>query len=209
MSETERRRSYQYNNVLIDSARILDPQFSDAVVFLSGAQIEMLRNVSQYLNRRASYVTDTEPGYYMMPTDEDYDDILEIVADLEETLMGNPNTIWGYEDRYAETAFLEGIGSGYTRVDGEEVPEGEVWTVQAAEITQTDATPRDTGIAIRQEISVINLVFEYGLAQSVPLMWSGGLTMKEGDWIRGSVTDLPSGQYAVLSIWGSKMKVPI
>lgn len=207
MSVEERRRSYQYNHILIDSDRILAPQFSDAVVFLSGAQIELLRNVSGYLNRRDTYVKENEPGYYMMPSDEDFDDILEIVADLEETLMGNPNTIWGYWARYSETLFLQSVGAQYTHLVGDTVPEGEVWTVEAASLTQLDATPREAGISVRSASTVLTLAWDAALATSIPLYWSGKLTLMEDDWINGTITDLPTDEWCMLNIWGYKMKI--
>jgi len=127
MAESERRRKYRYNRVLIETARILNPEFHDAVVFLSGAQIEMLRNVTQYLNRLETYVTEYASGYYLAPTAADYDKLLEIVADLEETLMGNPNTIWGYADVCSDVKQDLAMPAGESNMYGNEVPAGQVW----------------------------------------------------------------------------------
>lgn len=208
MSQEELRRSYQYNHVLIDSDRILAPQFADAVVFLSGAQIELVRNVSLYLNRRDTYVKDSEVGYYMMPSDEDFDDILAIVADLEETLMGNPNTIWGYNDRYNAMPIIEGIGAGYTIRDLTEIPEDEVWVIQAAQASQTDGTPRYVSLSVFDGTNSVGLAFDETLAQGELLQWSGNVVLKHDDTLRAIATDLPTGQYLLLAVWGYKMKVP-
>ncbi len=129
MSETERRYKYAHNRVLIEAQRILNPQFDDAVVFISGAQIELLRNASQYLNRLTTYVAEYNPGYYLTPTAEDFDSILEIVADLEETLMGNPNTIWGYFDAYGVVKESLAMPAGESNLVSASVPEGEVFRV--------------------------------------------------------------------------------
>jgi len=127
MSESERRRKYRYNRVMIETERILDPQFNDAVVFLTGAQIEMLRNVTQYLNRLDTYVSEQFLGYYLAPTVEDYDSILEIVADLEETLMGNENVIFGYNAVLQEFHNVQSDVNDDFVTSCAQVPEGEVW----------------------------------------------------------------------------------
>jgi hypothetical protein len=131
MAESDRRHKYAYNRVLIETERILDPQFDDAVVFLSGAQLEMLRNVTQYLNRRNTYVSEQFLDYYLAPTVADYDVILAIVADMEESLMGNPNTIWGYDDRWEELVEHTMIGAGSYNLVTANVPDGYVYTLQA------------------------------------------------------------------------------
>lgn len=146
MSETERRQRYVTNRVLIEAQRILNPQFDDAVVFLSGAQIELLRNVTQYLNRQSTYVAEYNSGYYLMPTVEDFDGILEIVADMEETLMGNPNVIWGYNDVYGEAEENLNMPAGPGYLYGSTVPEGEVWVVSNVMVTSTSATCVDISI---------------------------------------------------------------
>lgn len=126
MGESVRRRKYRYDRVLIETDRVLNPQFDDAVVYLTGAQIEMLRNVSQYLNRLDTYVTEYNPGYYIAPTAVDYDAILEIVADLEETLMGNPNTIWGYKEPLRFAATWANASPGTHELSTDAIPAGSV-----------------------------------------------------------------------------------
>lgn len=88
MSETWRRKQYYPKRVLIDTARVLDPQFSDSLVCITGAQFEMLRNLTQYLKRRSSFASDYAETHYLAPTNAEWDTIQAIVADLEETLMG-------------------------------------------------------------------------------------------------------------------------
>lgn len=88
MSESWRRKTYYDKRVLIDTARVLDPQFCDSWLCITGAQLEMLRNLTQYLRRRSTYVSVYETNSYLAPSESEWDDILAIVADLEETLMG-------------------------------------------------------------------------------------------------------------------------
>lgn len=83
-----RRKSFYKPRVLIDTERVLDPQFSDGLLCITGAQIEMLRNVTQYLKRRSSFASEYHEGYYLAPTEEQWDQLQAIVAELEETLMG-------------------------------------------------------------------------------------------------------------------------
>ena len=94
-----RRKTYYKPRVLIETQRILDPQFSDCVVCLTGPQLEMMRNLTQYLHRRSTFAEGYETDYYLAPTEADWDDIQAIVASLEDTLM----------DCEAFTAKLESI----------------------------------------------------------------------------------------------------
>ena len=88
MSETWRRKRYYKPRVLISTERVLDPEFPDALLCITGAQIEMLRNLTQYLHRRSTFAqSETDVGY-LSPDVDDWDTIQAIVADLEETLMG-------------------------------------------------------------------------------------------------------------------------
>ena len=176
MSESERRRKYRYNRVLIESARILTPQFADSVVYLTGPQIEMLRNVTQYLNRLDTYVEEHHSGYYLTPDAADYDDILEIVADLEETLMGNPNTIWGYSGR-TESIFDDTAAEGAFQKWTSGVPVGQVWVLQSCSLVNL------TGARGRIELYHLSLSGAIVLASvAAPgtnaVAWSGALALK-------------------------------
>lgn len=88
MSESWRRKTYYDKRVLIETARILSPQFDDSLLCITGAQLEMLRNLTQYLKRRSTFVSAYHEGYYDAPTEAEWDNLQAIVADLENTLMG-------------------------------------------------------------------------------------------------------------------------
>ena len=88
MSTEWRRKTYYNKRVLINTERILDPQFDDSVLCLTGAQLELVRNLMQYLHRRSTFASEYEKGYYLAPTNDEWDDLQAIVADLEETIMG-------------------------------------------------------------------------------------------------------------------------
>lgn len=88
MSEVELRKAYYHDRVLIEAERVFDPQFADSLICLTGEDLELLRNLTTYLHCRATFVGVYYDGYYLMPDDEDWDDLQAIVASLEEKLMG-------------------------------------------------------------------------------------------------------------------------
>lgn len=98
MVESWRRKTYYRHRVLISTERVLDPQSEDALLCITGAQLEMLRNLTQYLKRRSTFSqSETEAGY-LAPDSDDWDDIQAIVADLEEKLMGCEELFQLFED---------------------------------------------------------------------------------------------------------------
>lgn len=208
MSESERRRGYRYNRVLIETARVLDPQFADAVVFLSGAQIELLRNVAQYLNRLETYVTEYNPGYYLAPTVADYDDILAIVADLEETLMGNPNTLWGYKERWSLARPATSTGEAYTDAETFAVPAGKIYVLEQWNIVHADTVSKSVSLAIMGG-SGVPYLFEGGsVSPGDDVYDSANITLAEGDYLRFRVWGLADTKTCTLTVWGHMMDVP-
>lgn len=205
---TEQRYGYTYHRVLIESTRILDPQFADAVIYVTGAQLEMLRNMTQYLHRLSTYVSDYQPSYYLSPTVEDYDDIIAIVSDLEDVLMGNPNTIWGYHDRLEERRTTVSVGDPVTYVQTVAVPAGYVHVIEMIQLHHNHGGVR-----------YVVLTFDLGGADPVlylaPALPSNDivvlpyhLTLKEGDYLLMGVTALAAGKFAILRVLGYTMKVP-
>ena len=112
MSEPSHRRTYYRKRILIESARILAPQFDDGLLCITGAQIEMLRNLMPYLKRRSTFVSSYQVGHYFIPNDADWDDIQAIVADLEETLMGCTEIATALNNIAAQLACIcQGMGT--------------------------------------------------------------------------------------------------
>lgn len=208
MSESERRRKYRYNRVLIESERILTPQFDDSIVYLTGPQIEMLRNVTQYLNRLDTYVETHHSGYYLTPDAADYDDILEIVADLEETLMGNPNTIWGYKDAFAEVTADPGTSETWKYLYNDAVPAGYVYVITSVSVYFTTGTASRMKLSIDTEHYTLIMDVDDSPTVHVPLALQGAWPLKEGERMLASV--LVSGQPCAirLDMSGYKMVVP-
>lgn len=88
MSEVWRRKTYYDPRVLIDVGRVLEPRFGDSMLCITGAQLELLRNLTQYLHRRSTFADEYYTDYYICADNDDWDALQAIVAELEETLMG-------------------------------------------------------------------------------------------------------------------------
>ena len=114
MSESWRRKSYYDPRVLIRTAFVLDPPFPDALVCLTGPQLAMLRNVTQYLHRRSTFASEYHEGYYLAPTNEEWDQLAAIVSDLEDKLMTCEDFMQLLQDikALAECA-CDGASAGY------------------------------------------------------------------------------------------------
>lgn len=141
MSETDTYYRYHKDRVLITTARMYRPMFAPAVVQLTGAQVEMLRNMTQYLNRPNTYVEEYEVDKYLTPDSGQFDGIQAIVADLEEKLMGNENVIWGYQDRLAEKQQNYDTPAGINYLLFPLVPAGEVWVLTSITWVNTVTDP--------------------------------------------------------------------
>lgn len=133
------RRNYRYGGMYMEATRILNPQFDSIALELTGAQVELLRNVTMLFHSQDVFVDAYHDGYYMNASDVDYDTILAIVADLENKLMGGKTMLWEYSDTYREEQFdLDADASTITLTFGL-VPADEVWVV-----TQWIAVNEDT-----------------------------------------------------------------
>jgi len=165
---------------MIESARILDPQFNDAVVYLTGAQIELLRNVSGYLRRLETYTAEYHLGWYLTPTAGDYDQLMAIVADLEEKLMGNENTIWGYKDQHCESYAGTKSGDGTYQQWGSAVPAGEVWVLQQVLLVNTTGARGRIDLMVDTSEGLLYLD-SVGAPGTDAVVWTGALVMEEGN----------------------------
>jgi len=208
MTEAERRRSYAESRVLINSDAILTTTFDDGVLYFTGEQIELMRNLMQYANRIESYAAEYEPGYYLTPDDTDWDSIQAIVADLEETLMGNPNTLWGYKDRYAvqQQEDAGGIGSFTINLDGP--PEGEVWVIMGVGVYRSVNNAQYARLQVNTTSGAASLE---DIAMPLAGTFYGSISeciLKYTDNIRVIYTAATDGETVITTSWGYKMVVP-
>lgn len=111
-----RRKTYYRPRVLIETGDVLDCPFPDSLVCLTGAEQLLLRNLTQYLHRRSTFASEYHDGYYLAPTNEQWDDLDAIIADLEGKLMGCPEIQTMLEDILA-AALCACEGAGKTYVD--------------------------------------------------------------------------------------------
>ncbi len=202
MSESERRRGYAYSRVLIDSDRLLDPQFDSVTLTATGAQVEMLRNMVHYLNRIGTYVAEYQPGYYLTPTVVDYDAIQAMVADLQNKLMNGGGQVFEYSDRY--TAWLS------TTMTGDEDFEAETDPVVADKVLIVEHIFCQNGSGHRGDMKMMvnNGTNEYAL-RTFPLPvqysvseWSGRITLKEGDYVMIWQGGCLTGDLMEAGVWG-------
>jgi len=151
MDEEQRWLSYRYDRILIESDRIITPTLPGCTLVLSGAQVEMLRNCVQYLDRRSTFVSEYEELRYQTPNDADWDDILAIVADLEEELMGNINVPWGYTEPYGEKETLTVTVGGTNILTFSSVPTGRIRVVTGFSFYCSTVNPQN--ITYRPQIA--------------------------------------------------------
>jgi len=208
MSEAERRRSYAESRVLISSDAILNTTFDDGDLYFTGEQIELMRNLMQYANRIESYAAEYEPGYYLTPDDTDWDAIQAIVADLEETLMGNPNTIFGFLSRTMWQDIKDPADAGTNTVYLEWTAPNTLHVING--ITVFNATSTITTITIELVRGAITYYLELYDAPfgGKPYHWEGKLYLLDGDYVRASFYGCTAGDVLYLQAHGYSMSVP-
>ena len=170
--------------------------------------VELLRNITAYLHQERTFVDEYHDTYYLTASVTDFDKLSAIVADLEETLMGNPNTVWGYKDRLASQ-------------------EDDTETVNTTKI-QNHTPPaagyihRATGFSLFSDKNVSSVVLfanfngtnytiagPFVLTANVPKVVSPfDITLSDNDYIKASWAGLVVPQRVVSSVWGYKMQVP-
>lgn len=208
MSESERRHGYRYNRVLIETARILSTTFPDAAIHVTGAQLELLRNLMEYLNRQETFVTTYNDGYYLSPTVGEWDSLLAIIADLEEVLMGNENVLWGYNDTYRQQKDDDGNGGTLTQTF-ESVPDDEVWVVTGFIATPSEVDhPNPVSMSVYDGSNLIRLRTIVSLAVNTMLQVENEIVMNGDDYVQVVWhSSLPNVNYRSVA-FGYKMKIP-
>jgi len=93
MSENWRRKRYYQPRVLIDTNRVLSSDIDDTLICLTGPDLEMLRNLTQYLHRHSTFVSEYHEQHYTAPSNDEWDELQAIVAELEDKLMGCENIV--------------------------------------------------------------------------------------------------------------------
>jgi len=88
MSETREIRSFVYGREYLPTG--LAGSSTCRLLIVTDDQIEVLRNLVNYAHQRRSWNDETiDDTRYYMPSDDDWDDIEALVADLEDKLMSD------------------------------------------------------------------------------------------------------------------------
>lgn len=208
MSEATRRKGYRFDRVLIGTQDTLDSDFLNAIVHITGGQLNILRNLMEYAARRESFVSEYRDAYYLMPTDIEWSALESVVADLEGVLMGNINTIWGYKSHLKENIGDTLTSDGTYQSKAGPVPTGEIWIVEMI-------TCRNLG----GDRGVVQLIVEDGGVTSyvysnpspvayIADVWTGKLTLRNGDYAGVVCNGCLDGDIIQASVWGYKMDIP-
>jgi len=208
MTEEERRYPYRYDRVLIDAARVLSPELPGITITLSGAHVEMLRNLMLYLDRPTSFVATYEEDTYLVPDDTDLETIATVVAELEYKLMGSENLSFGINERWAESSVVVKDGAGTFEASSTPVPAGYYYVMQRSSFANFSGQRGVAFISIVHDGTTYYALAQQTMLQYEPLAYSSPLVLSEGDYVKfsqGNVLDLDSLRYGV---WGYKIKIP-
>jgi hypothetical protein len=201
------RTKYQNDRILIEAARILAPQFKGTTITIDGAQVELLRNIVSYLHQERTFVSEYHGTYYLTASDADFDEIEAIVADLEEKLMGNPNTVWGYSERWFEQVHIPSAVAGWNFLETEAVPAGYVY--RSAAFAAMNQTTNPTAIQLGINVSGTRYYVERVPLPGVDIYvgWQGNGVYKPGDKALAAIGGCEIGDVLIFNVWGYKMKV--
>jgi len=207
MDKDELRHSYRYDRVLIDAARVITPTLPSIALRVNGAQVEMLRNVVEYLNRRDSFVSEYHDGYYDSPDDTDWEKIRERIADLEHKLMGDINTLFGVKERWSENLGETKTGDGTYSALTTVVPAGYIYVLQLASVANFTTAPGISYILVADGVTSFYAKGAPSLTVYQPLWHSDELVLGPGDWIQLVLGGCINGDDIRAGVWGYKMKV--
>lgn len=150
------RRKYRYGKMLIGASRILNPQFKQIGLELTGAQVELLRNATMLFHEQNTFVDEYRDGYYLNASDADYDAILAIVADLELRLMGNMNTLFGFTNIYQEAQNDDDVSTSTAELTFATAPSDEIWVITQWGALNEDTRTTNNLIRIETETAIFN-----------------------------------------------------
>jgi hypothetical protein len=204
----EFRYHYREDRVLLNYRLFLPDEKPGQAVYLTFPELNMLRNMCEYLDRRSTWVYKYFDTFYDAPDDTDWDMIQGLVAELEEKLMPNQITPWGFTDRLAEEIIKVSADAGVNGLVHSTVPNGEVWVVEAHGAVNL-ATP-----------TVCNLSGAFGGTPVTPYshgilspgLWSFSpairLVMVAGDVLTAVFYGCTAGDYLISGLYGYKMNIP-
>lgn len=87
MAEEWRRKGYYRTRVLIPIADCLESPYGDCLVCLTAGEVNLVRNLLEYAERRSTFVDEYHETYYLAPDNDDWDALQEMKAHLEGSMM--------------------------------------------------------------------------------------------------------------------------
>lgn len=207
MFDIVRRRSYDERRILIDSARILDSPFDDSPVCLSGAELELLRNLTQYLHRQDTFVATYYANHYLTPDVEAWDAIQAVVAGLEEKLMGSPNTLWGFKATWRDYDFWIDAGAGTQYVTSDAVAEGYVVSLEGLAFMDVESVCSRVVVYLKEGEVLYTLVDVANPAAGVWHPYNIHRTLEEGDVILFEFQGVTANDDLYWQVVGTQMEI--
>jgi len=162
----------------------------------------------QYARQRDGWVSEYESSTYLIPDDAAWGDIDSIIADLEKTLMGNDNVIWGYSDVYGERLEELPLPAGTSTKYSTTVPAGEVWVVTGISAVVISASITRLTLGAYVGAAWMDV---YGVESPVSRMHYvlyPALRLGPGGRMLSQVRDATAGDTLATSWWGYKMTIP-
>lgn len=208
MVDVTRKHVAPGHRVLVNAKTFLNTEFHDAVLFFTGGHIELMRNLVAYAARRTTWVSDYYIGYYLSPDDTDWDLIQRRVAELEYTLMGNNNVIWGYEDTLRIKVVEPDAIAGTNILETGAVPEGKVWLVNLIRGWNATSQSSSTNIGVYSAGSNYPLDDLVTPPSGSDVRFTGHLPLKEGDKVRFTSWGTTLNDDLYLIVVGSIMDLP-
>jgi len=89
MVESWRKKRYYTPRITIPVSIMTETELTGKLVCLSGPQLAILLSLLGYADRRITWVSTYYDDYYLTPTNEEWDTIQALIADLEDTLMSD------------------------------------------------------------------------------------------------------------------------
>jgi hypothetical protein len=112
-----------------------------------------------------------------------------------------------YHDRIAERVSDLTADAGTNNLDSTAVPAGSVYVIQSVAAVDVDNAPTLIQI-LSQGTAVYGFLNEdVSPAADRALIWTGAITLKEGDYIRGHFEGVTANDDIVLDVWGFEFKV--
>lgn len=204
----EYRYRYRSDRVLLAYRQFLPDEKPGQAVFLSAAELQMLRNMAAYLHRRTTWVYLYGNEYYDGPGDQDWDMLEALVAEMELKLMPDNVRVWGYTDRLADQESLADAVAGTNTLVHTTVPAGEVWVITGGSVIDAQTAATCSFMAVLGGTGFF--VYSYGTL--APWKYSAmpacNFVLKAGDYVQSEFGGCAAGDDLVSNIWGYKMAVP-